>query len=43
METKMLTMAIYLLALAQIEATGKTYVAKEIRDTQKKLHGIINE
>ncbi|WP_179107341.1 hypothetical protein [Sediminibacillus massiliensis] len=33
-----LTMAIYLLALAQLEANEETYVAKEIRATQRKLH-----
>jgi hypothetical protein len=38
MESKETAMAIYLLALAKLEATGKTYVAREIRETQKQLH-----
>lgn len=33
-----LAMAVYLLALAQLEANRETYVAREIRTTQTKLH-----
>lgn len=38
MEADKLAMAIYLLALARMEATGRTYVAKELRATQQTLH-----
>lgn len=33
-----LAMAIYLLSLAHLESNGKTYVTREIRETQRKLH-----
>jgi hypothetical protein len=41
MDTEKLAMAIYLLALTHLEANGKTYVAREVRDTQRKLHEIL--
>lgn len=37
-KTNEVAMAIYLLALAQLEANRETYVMREIRTTQRKLH-----
>ncbi|MCM3732361.1 hypothetical protein M3196_11880 [Fictibacillus nanhaiensis] len=41
MDTDKLAMAIYLLALAQIEASGETFVSREVRTTQRKLHEVL--
>jgi hypothetical protein len=41
MDTDKLAMAIYLLALARLEANGETFVAREVRATQRKLHEVL--